>query len=125
MERVPDPAILYLPGGRIAAVNGAAARLSDLEVVGRSMCDLIGSSESRRADGSRLLQGDLPFARALRGEVVDHGERIDIDLQGGRIYRALVTSRPVIRDGAVVAALSVWQDFDGYARSLADGRPIG
>jgi len=33
MERIPEPTLLYRPGGRIAAVNRAAARLSDLELV--------------------------------------------------------------------------------------------
>jgi hypothetical protein len=121
MERILEPALLYLPGSRIAAVNGAAARLSDFDAVGRSMFDLIGRSESRRVDGSRLLQGDLPFARALRGEVVDQGERIDIVLPGGSVYRALVTSAPVVHNGQVVAALSVWHDFDAFVRRLAGG----
>lgn len=123
MERITEPAILYLPGGVIASVNTAASRLAGLDMVGRSMNELIGQSSSRRADGTRLLPRDLPFMRALRGEVVEHGERIDIHLPGGSLYRALVTSTPVIRDGQVVAALSVWYDFDAYVRTLAgDGR---
>ncbi len=123
MERIHEPAILYLPGGRVAAVNCAATRLSDFDAVGRSMVELIGSSSSRRADGSPLLKGDLPYARALRGEVVDLGERIDIGLPDGSVYRALVTSRPVFIDAKVVAALSIWHDFDPYVRRLAVGLP--
>ena len=122
MERIPEPAILYLPGGRIAAVNSAAIRLSDLEVVGQSICELINRSTSRRADGSPLLKGDLPYARALRGEVVDQGERIDIVLPEGSVYRALVTSAPIVREGKVVAALSVWHDFAAYVRMLTGGQ---
>jgi PAS domain-containing protein len=123
MELIHEPALLYLPGGRVTAVNSAATRLSDFKVVGRSMVELIGRSESRRADGSPLLRGDLPYARALRGEVVDQGERIDIVLPDGSVYRAVVISSPVIVDGKVVAALSVWHDFDVYVRRLADGLP--
>ncbi len=122
MERIHEPALLYRAGGRIAAVNGAAARLSDLEAVGQFICELVGRSTSRSADGSRIHPGDLPYARALRGEVVDQGERIDIVLPDGSVYRALVTSSPVIRDGNVVAALSVWHDFNAYVRGLTGGR---
>jgi hypothetical protein len=34
MERIAEPAILYLPGGRIASVNSVAERLSDLRLSG-------------------------------------------------------------------------------------------
>jgi PAS domain-containing protein len=122
MDRIPEPAVLYLPGGIIAAVNVAASRLSHDPPVGQSMIELIGRSTSRRSDGTRLLQLDLPFTRALRGEVVDHGERIDIVLPGGSLYRARVTSSPVIRDGTVVGALSVWHDFDREVQELVRER---
>jgi PAS domain-containing protein len=121
MERIPEPAVLYLSGGRVAAMNSAAARLSDFKVVGESMVELVGRIASHRADGTRLLPVDLPFSRALRGEVVDQGERIDIALPRGRVYRAVVTSAPIIRDGKVVAALSVWHDFGRFVRDLAEG----
>ena len=125
MERIPVPAILYLPGGRIAAVNRAAARLSDQPVIGSTIGELLEHHRAVRADGSRILRGDLPYIRALRGEVVDQGERIEMTLPGGWIYRAMVTSTPVIVDGAVVAALSVWHDFDAYIRNLALSAPPG
>jgi hypothetical protein len=89
------------------------------------MIDLIQQSASHRADGSRLLPGDLPFTRALRGEVVEQGERIEVVLPEGSVYRALVTSSPVVRDGTVVAALSIWHDFDAYVRDLAVLLPEG
>ena len=92
-----------------------------------TILELVGRFETCRADGSRLLHGDLPCARALRGEVVDQGERVDMTLPNGSIYRALVTSAPVIVDGKVMGALSVWHDFDAYVRSLAlpSGPPGG
>jgi len=80
--------------------------------------DLIGRFRTQRADGSPLLPGDLPWARAIRGEVVDQGERVDMTLPDGSIYRALVTSTPVIVEGKVMGALSVWHDFDAYVRNL-------
>ena len=123
MERIPAPALLYLPGGRITAVNRAAASLSDQPVIGITIGELIEGHRAVRADGSRLIPSDLPYIRALRGEVVDQGERIEMTLPGGRIYRAMVTSKPVIVDGTVVAALSVWHDFDAYVRNLALSSP--
>jgi hypothetical protein len=81
--------------------------------------ELLGRYETRRANGTSLRQGDLPYNRALRGEIVSQGERIQMTLPDGTIYRALVTSTPIIADGKVVAALSVWHDFDAYVRGLS------
>ena len=99
-------------------MNRAAARLADIPAIGMTIGELLGRYGTRRADGSPLIRADLPCARALRGEVVDQGERIDMTLPDGSVYRALVTSTPVIVDGKVVAALSVWHDFDVYVRCL-------
>jgi PAS domain-containing protein len=118
MERIPDPAVLYRPGGRIAAVNRAAARLADFPPIGLTIRDLVGRFEIRRADGTRIPQSDLPCARALRGEVVSQGDRVVMTLPGGAVYNAIVTSTSVIVDGKVMGALSVWHDFDAYIRKL-------
>lgn len=119
LEGIREPALLHLPGGRIAAVNRAAARLTDLKPVGMTISELLGRYETRRANGTPLRMGDLPYNRALRGEIVGQGERIEMTLPDGTIYRALVTSTPIIVDGKVVAALSVWRDFNAYIRGLA------
>jgi PAS domain-containing protein len=122
LESIREPALLYLPGGRIAAVNRAAARLTAESAVGRTLDELLDRFPARSADGRRILRGDLPYTRALRGEIVGHGERIEITLPDGSPYSALVTSTPIIVEGKVVAALSVWHDFDAYARRLAERR---
>lgn len=119
LESIQEPAFLYLPGGRIAGVNRAAAMLSDVPAIGMTLGELIERHETRRADGSSLVPGDLPYARALRGEIVAHGERITMVFPDGTSYRALVTSTPIVIDGKVVAALSVWHDFDDFVRGLA------
>jgi PAS domain S-box-containing protein len=119
LESIREPAVLYLPGGRIAAVNRAAEELSATSVVGITIDELLDRFPSRRSDGSEIRRGDLPYARALRGEIVSHGERIQITLPDGSLYSALVTSTPIVREGKVVAALSVWHDFDAYTRKLA------
>ena len=80
LESIREPALLYLPGGRIAAVNRAAARLTTDSVVGMTLDELLDRNPARRADGSPILRGDLPYARALRGEIVAQGERIEITL---------------------------------------------
>ena len=84
------------------------------------MIDPVQRSASRAADGFRLLPGDQPFARALRGEVVDQGDRIEIVLPDGTFYRGVVISDPIICDGKVVSALSVWQYFDKEIQDLVD-----
>lgn len=42
MERIREPALLYVRGGRIAALNSAMALLSDLQEVGMSVWELLG-----------------------------------------------------------------------------------
>lgn len=124
LESYREPAILYLPGGRIAAVNAAARRLAEYPVIGMTLDELLDRHPARRADGGQIRRCDLPFARALRGEVVALGERIEITLPDGTPYPALVTSLPVVRNGTVVGALSVWHDFSAYAKRLAlQGEP--
>jgi len=119
MERTLEPAVLFLPGGRIAAINSATARLAGIRLTGMTVAEALGRYGGRRSDGSPIIRVDLPCARALRGEVVDQGERLDLTLPNGTLYRAWVTSTPVLVDGKVVAALSVLHDFDAYVRGLA------
>lgn len=119
LESIREPAVLYLSGGRIAAVNRAAERLTVTSVVGTTIGELLDRNPIRRSDGSPIHRGDLPYARALRGEIVAQGERIQITLPNGVAYPTVITSTPIVRDGKVVAALSVWHDFEAYARELA------
>ncbi|NLX50393.1 MAG: hypothetical protein GXY82_11120 [Methanospirillum sp.] len=120
IESIREPAYLVLPGGRIAAFNRAATRLFDRMMDIQTITDLLEKGRARRADGDRLIQSDIPSARALRGEIVSQGERFELTLSGGRVYRTIVTSTPIVLDGKVVAALSVLHDFDEYARRLGD-----
>lgn len=119
LERIPEPAFICSPGGRIEAVNRAAGRFADFSLVGMTVNTLLDRYGARRADGSRLIRGDLPHTRALRGEVVDLGERLEMTLPDGSAYRALVRSTPIVLDGKVVASLSVFFDFDEYVRELS------
>ncbi len=123
MERIPEPAVLVLSGGPIAAANRATARLAGIRVTGMTIAEALERYGARRADGSRIICADLPSARALRGEIVEQGERLELGLPDGSVYRALVTSTPVVVEGKVVAALSVLYDFDAYVRGLASSSP--
>ena len=123
MERIPEPSVFVLTGGLIAAVNPATARLAGIRVTGMTIAEVLERYGACRADGSRIIPADLPCARALRGEIVDHGERLELGLPDGSVYRALVTSTPVVVEGKVVAALSVLHDFDAYVWGLASSSP--
>ncbi len=125
LERIVEPAYLLLPGGRVIAVNRAAARLAGVPLVGLTVREIVERYGASRADGHRLTCGDLPHTRALRGEVVNHGERLEMNLPDGSVYHAFVTSTPVIVNGEVVASLSVHHDFDGFLRELeGSGGPM-
>lgn len=123
IEKIEDPVLIYLPGGRIAAVNLAAARFLGQPVVGLNMGDLVERYKARNANGEPPTIGDLPYARALRGEVVTLGERLEFVRNDGAHSRIMVTSEPIVMDGTVVAALSIWRDFDEYLKGLADREP--
>jgi PAS domain-containing protein len=122
LDSIDAPALVFLPGGRIAAVNRAMADLAGGPVPGEAVGAVVDRLRARRADGSPLVRGDLPYARALRGEVVGHGERVELTLADGTVHRAVITSTPVARDGSIVAALSVWHDFGALVRRLAADR---
>lgn len=124
LDAVDAPARVFLPGGRVAAVHRAMARFAGPPAAGETMGEMIERYRARRADGSSIARGDLPYSRALRGEVVAHGERFELTLDDGSVYRTLVSSTPVVRIGAVVAVLSVWQDFEAYVRDLATGTRV-
>jgi PAS domain S-box-containing protein len=119
LESIREPALLYLPGGRIAAVNRAAAMLTGGGVVGTTLDELLDRYPAHLPDGSAVVRGDLPCSRALRGEIVAHGERIEITLSDGSSFPTLITSTPIVVDGTIAAALSVWHDFGAYTRLLA------
>jgi PAS domain-containing protein len=119
LAQIPDPAFLLYPGGRIGAVNRPAADLVDFSLVGMTVNALLDRYGAERPDGRRLIRGDLPHTRALRGETVSQGERIDATLPDGSVYRAVVTSTPIVVGGTVVASLSVFHDFETYVAGLA------
>ncbi len=119
IESIPEPVLVYLPGGRIAAVNRPARQLADFDPVGLTILDLLERYDVRHPNGDPVNPGDLPYARALRGEEVIQGERFEMRLPVGSIYLALITSRPIIVDGKVVGALSIWHDFAEYTRRLS------
>ncbi len=121
LDAIDVPALVFLRGGRVAAVNRAMARLSGPPAAGDTMDGIIDRYRVRRADGSPIVRSDLPYVRALRGEVVLHGERFELTFDDGTVYRTLITSTPVVVDGSIVAALSVWHDFGAYVRDLAAG----
>lgn len=122
LDGIDAPAMIFLPGGRIAAVNRAMARLPGGPAPGETIGTIIDRLYARCAEGSPLVRGDLPYARALRGEVVVHGERVELTLLDGTVYRTVITSTPVARDGPIVAALSVWHDFGALVRRLSAER---
>lgn len=106
-------------------MNRAATRLSDQPVTGMTMGSLPGPCAVRRADGSLVVESDLPCTRALRGEHAIHGERTEATRADGSSLRIVVEPTPIIVGGQVVAALPVWHDVDAYLQGLADGRIPG
>jgi hypothetical protein len=104
----------------VAVVNRAAARLTSLPLAGMNVGELLRHFDPRRIDGRPIMPAGLPCARALRAEHVVHGERTDVILPDGSVFRTLATSTPILSDGKVVAALTAWHDFDDDLRRLKE-----
>ncbi len=122
IEGIRHPAFVSRPGGRIAAVNRVTIDLLGDSLIGLTIDQLIERFGCRLAGGRPAVLGDLPVRRALRGEIVAHGEQIELTLPDGSTYGALVTSTPIVVEGMVVAALSVWYDLLALAPDRA-GHP--
>ena len=58
LDAIDAPALIFLPGGRIAAVNRAMARLAGGPTPGETIGAVIDRLRARRADGSPLVRGD-------------------------------------------------------------------
>ena len=80
--------------------------------------------ESGKARGRKPNPPERPPLRSrAAGGDRRPGRAIEITLPDGSVYQTLITSIPIIHDGKVVAALSVWHDFDAYTRLLVEPGP--
>ena len=122
LAAVRQPAFLYDADGRIAEANDLAEALAGRPLAGRTLAAVVGIFDIRSPDGTPLLAADLPAVRALAGE-----EAVDVPLvvraADGRTLHVLATAAPIRNGGAVVGALSIWQDISVRERMRPRPRP--
>ncbi len=119
LAAIRQPAFLYDADGTIADANDLAEALAGRSLAGRTLAAVVGIFDVRSPDGSPLLAADLPAGRALAGE-----EAVDVPLAvraaDGRTLHVLATAAPILNDGEVVGALSIWQDVSARERIRAE-----
>ncbi|MBR0692951.1 CHASE3 domain-containing protein [Bradyrhizobium lablabi] len=98
--------------GNVLLANPAAEKMLRYRA-GMTVQALRARSTVLHADGVTLMQvGDMPSARALRGEEFDDLEFIARSLRGGRQLHLVVSGRPLREaDGKVTGAALVYHDI--------------
>lgn len=119
LAAIRQPAFLYDATGRIAEANDLAEALAGRTLGGHTLAAVVDLFDPRSPDGSPLLAGDMPSARALAGE-----EAIDVPITiraaDGRILHVLVTDAPILNGSELVGILSIWQDVSALERLRAE-----
>ncbi len=128
LAAITEPAFLYGPGGVVTAATPAAERLAGDTLVGMSAAELVRRLSIRSPDGAAIAAAQLPACRALAGEDVP-GRLFGITDADGTARTMLVSAAPIVEDGRVTGAFSIWRDVtertrveEALAESEADAR---
>ena len=109
--------IAEAPTGRLIIANREAESIFGASL-GESMTEVSAEWKAFHADGRRLVAGEWPMERAIKGGQVIIGEMIEIERQDGERRRICVNSAPV-RDpqGKVDAAVTIFWDVTEQHRA--------
>lgn len=110
------------------AATPAAERLAGGPLAGTSAADLVRRLAICSPDGGAITPAELPACRALAGEAVP-ARLLEITAADGTARAVLVSAAPVVEDGRVTGAFSIWRDVtqriraeEALAESEADAR---
>ncbi len=123
-----DAAFLYGPDGVVTAATPAAERLAGGPLAGTSAAELLRRLSARTADGRPIAPADLPEGPALAGVEVP-AAAFEITAADGTIRAVQVSASPIVGDGRITGAFSIWRDVtervrveEALAESEADAR---
>ena len=105
---IPDMIVEYDATGTMVRANEALLRVAGVTSFTRDL--VLGKLDARKADGSPLLPGESPTARALKGSVVKD-EIMSITTAEGKHLTVSAYAAPLVRDGIVSGAVGVWNDI--------------
>ena len=118
LDAMPGGVIVVDGEGRVVRRNAAASRWLGAEVVRRPIATWVGLWGDARLDGVTAAEpGDLPIARALRGEVCDGAEQVCL-VGAAAGTHVLVTAAP-LRDvgGHQIGAVMTIDDLTALRRA--------
>jgi diguanylate cyclase (GGDEF)-like protein/PAS domain S-box-containing protein len=116
VEAMVDTVILLDHRGKVMRANRATTSLLGFNPLGYDMVILAKVLGTRYLDGSPVPAGDLPFERALKGEIVA-GEHLSIENDNGeRIVR--ISASPLFHETVVTGVITVWHDVTERERLL-------
>jgi PAS domain S-box-containing protein len=99
------------PNGTIVLSNQAVAHFLGTRP-GKTFTEMVGENHFYESDGtSRIADGELPIARALRGQSFDRREIVVKPTDGRPMFRLMVSGRPLRSpDGQINGAAMVYHD---------------
>jgi PAS domain S-box-containing protein len=111
-----DAVIVFDIEGTIIRANPAASSLLDKNPVAMDRRTFALKLDMRRPDGFPIPEEETPGSRALRGEQVIDEEILIVDHRGNS-HALLVSSSPLITEGAVVGVVAVGRDITERKRA--------
>ncbi|HIH03517.1 MAG TPA: PAS domain S-box protein [Methanoregulaceae archaeon] len=128
LAAIGDAAFLYGPGGVVVAATPAAEALAGTPLAGMSAADLLRRLGGRAPGGRPIAPADLPESPALAGVTVPD-VTFEITAADGTVRTVLVSASPIVGDGRITGAFSIWRDVTertrvekALAESEADAR---
>lgn len=116
IEALHDPVLVYNEEGVIYQANASAVRAHGFDPSRQHRNETNRALVVRYPDGRIAHSDELPSARALEGKAVI-GEQLEITNPQGQALTILITSTPLVVNGAQRGAVSVWHDITEQERA--------
>jgi len=122
-ESLHQPVFVFDTEGKVVQVNSAASKMLDsgdsLNITGLSIDSLLSKFKIKNFDGTEIKNDELPVIRALAGENVKNKLYKIKDINGEEIIFA-ISSSPLILEGNVIGAVSLWYESQEALRKTAE-----
>ena len=122
-ESLHQPVFVFDTEGKVVQVNTAAYKMLDsgdsLNITGLSIDSLLSKFKIKNFDGTEIKNDELPVIRALAGENVKNKLYKIKDINGEEIIFA-ISSSPLILEGNVIGAVSLWYESQEALRKTAE-----
>lgn len=122
-ESLHQPVFVFNSEGKVLQMNPAAFKIlgsgDSLNLTGLSIDTLFRKFKIKNFDGTDVKKDELPAIRALAGENVKNKLFKVIDFKGEEIIFT-ISSSPLILEGNVIGAVSLWYESKEALRKTAE-----